>query len=456
MDKKKEEFNGGEFFAFSMNRVENTPKFKETKAKWIPYGDDNNYPSYLVGLMNSSSKHNSLLTKKVNMAVGAGFKDNPALVDFFANVEGSENLNDIVFKMGWDLFLYGGYSMAVTWSRDKTKIVRVKYVPFDKVRIAKEDEDDAAMMKGVEAGKSYYLISGDWEQYRKEKYKPELIQSFDGVYFGEDTELIYHTEYRSGVDYYTHPSYISTIDWIELDVQIANFHLSSVHNGFTPSMIISFKGGVPSEEERKQVKKNLEKQYGGTDNASSVFVTFSKDSDSAPEFIPINLNASDDRFIQLEEQIQQNIIVGHGASPVVAGVAVSGKLGSTNEIEEAEEVFFNSVIEPKQSVIENSFNWILKTNASNEKVDLGSLRSVTQDEVVEGEVVDVEAEAKAKLRGSVGGVTGILSIAAQVSEGTISLDGGVAILETIFGIDREAGIRMLQKDSKKILEDGNE
>ena len=380
----KNNFNSGDFFAFSMNRVENTPIFKETKAKWIPYGEDNNYPSYLVGLMNTSSKHNSLLTKKVNMAVGGGFKDNPALEEFFNNVEGSENLNDIVFKIGWDLFLYGGYSLAVTWSKDKTKIVRVKYIPFDKVRIAADDEDNSRIVKGTEKGKSYFLISGDWQQYRKDKYKPDLIASFNGVYYEDATELIYHTEYRAGVDYYTHPSYISSIDWIELDREIANFHLSSVHNGFTPSMIISFKGGIPSEEERKQVKKNLEKQYAGTDNASSVFVTFSENGDTAPEFIPINLNASDDRFIQLEEQIQQNIIVGHGASPIVAGIAVAGKLGASNEVIESEQIFQRNVIDKRQKAIERSFNSILVASGNSDKVELEGIKSFDEKNIEDG------------------------------------------------------------------------
>ena len=382
MDKTKQ--NGvSEFFAFSMNNTANTPTFKETRAKWIPWGDDNDYGSYLVGLMNASSKHNSLLTKKVNMAVGAGFQDNPALVDFFANVEGKEDLNDIVFKLGWDLFLYGGYSLAVTWSRDKTKIVRVKYIPFDKVRIARDDEDDAKMMKGIKKGKSFFLISGDWKQYRKEKYQPELIQSFDGVYAGESTELIYHTEYRPGVDFYTLPSYISTIDWINLDVEIANFHLSSVSNGYTPSMIISFKNGVPSPEERKAVKKNLQNQYGGTDNASSVFVTFSEGGDNAPEFIPIDINTSADKFTQLEEQIQQNIIVGHGASPIVAGVATAGKLGSSDEVIEAEQVFQRNVIDKRQVAIERSFNSILKTNGITEKVELEGIKSFDEKTIIE-------------------------------------------------------------------------
>jgi hypothetical protein len=456
MDKKNNN-SVAEFMAFSMNRVDNTPVFKETKADWIPYGSDNDYPTYLENLMNSSSKHNSLLTKKVGMTVGKGFEENPALVDFFANSEGKSELNEIVYKLGWDLYLYGGYSMSVTWSRDKTKISRISYMPFSKVRIAKEDEENEGMIKAIEDGKTFFMYSGDWKQYRKEKYKPEYIQSFDGTYYKEDTELIYYSEYRAGVDYYTHPSYISTIDWIELDREIANFHLSSVHNGFTPSMIISFNGGIPEKEKRIEVKKNLEKQYQGTDNASNVFVTFSDGGDSKPEFIPINLNASDDRFIQLEQQIQQNIIVGHGASPIVAGVSVAGKLGSSDEIEEAENAFYNSVIEPRQKAIEKTFNSILVTNGETEEVKLDSLRSIFEEEVVDSEVVDVEAESKANLRGSVGGVTGILSIAAQVTEGTISKLGAIAILETIFGISKENAAAMLQGDNEvKKIEDGNE
>ena len=373
---KKENKNVAEFMAFSLNRQENTPVFVENrKDAHIPWGSDNNYGEYLVGLMNSSSKHNSLLTKKVNMTVGAGFLENELLTEFISNIQGTEDLNDIVYKMGWDLYLYGGFSLAVTWSKDKTKIARIKFMPFDKVRVAKEDEENKAMMKKIEKGKSFYFYSGDWKQTRQEKFEPVLMQSFNGVYDGEATELIHFCEYRSGVDHYTHPSYISTIDWIELDREIANFHLNSVHNGFTPSMIISFKNGTPSEEERKAIKKNLQKQYGGTDNASSVFVTFTDGAENAPEFIPVNLNASDERFIQLEEQIQQNIIVGHGASPIVAGVAVNGKLGSSDEVIESEQVFQRNVIDKRQKSIERVFNNILATNNIEASIELDGIKS---------------------------------------------------------------------------------
>jgi hypothetical protein len=46
-----------------------------------------------------------------------------------------------------------------------------------------------------------------------------------------------------------------------------------------------------------------------------------------------------------------------------------------------------------------------------------------------------ENDPRTKLRGSVGGVTGIVAIAQAVSEGTMTPDAGSAILVEMFGID---------------------
>jgi len=372
------------FISISLNKRENTPKFAEGKQDWVSYGEDNLYPDYLVELMNTSSKHNSLIKKKVNMSVGGGFLDNPALMDFIKNKNGKEDLNDIVYKNGYDLSLYGGYALAVTWSNDRSKIVRLSYVDYSKVRIAKVLDDDSEIAEMQKNGVDFYYISADWSQYRKDKYKPELIQGFSEKYKTEATQLIYVNEYRAGVDYYTYPDYISSVDWIELDREIANFHLSSVHNGFTPSMIISFKGGIPTDDEMKKLKKKMQQEYGGSDNGSKVFLTFSENGDTAPEFIPVNLNASDDRFLQLEEQIQQNIIIAHGASPIVAGVAISGKLGSSDEVLENEQMFQRNVIDAKQKLLERTYNRILDINGVNEDLELVGIKSFDEKIIEDG------------------------------------------------------------------------
>ena len=431
---------------FSIDKTPDiAPKFAETRADWIPYGKDNNYPAFLLDLANNSSKHNSLIKKKVNMMAGEGFEKTPAVLDFLANVNGKEDANEIGFKLANDLATYGGYALAVTWSNDGNTVARYSYVDYTRVREAKTQDLDTEVGRMQEKGVDFYYISSDWTQPKKEKHRPELIQGFDPNYKKEKTQLFYVTEYRSGCDYYTLPDYLPALNWIQLDYEISNFHLSSVRNGFTPSMIISNRGGVPSEEKQKEYKKQLKKQYSGSDNASQVFVTFSKNADTSPEFIPINLNSSDERFLQLEQEIQQNIIIAHGASPIVAGVAVSGKLGSSDEVIESEQVFQKNVIDAKQKLIEKTFNKILKVNGIQEEIKLKGIKSFdeTQKEDDKGQDIDVESQAKANLRGSVGGVTGILDIAAQVTSGTISRQAGISILEIIFGLSKDDAIELL-------------
>lgn len=459
-DKKQKQFImdnlKNQIMAFSLDKQEPTPTFAESRADWIPYGDDNLYPDFLIELMNRSSKHNSLIKKKVNMSVGEGFVETAANSQFIQNVSGKEDLNEIVFKCGYDLNVYGGYAVAVTWSNDGKTIARISFVDYSKVRIAKVIEDDSEVSRLQAKGVDFFYISSDWTQIKKEKHKPELMQGFSEEYKQNKTQLVFVTEYRAGVDYYTYPDFVSAVNWIQLDYEISNFHLSSVHNGFTPSMIMSLKGGVPTPEEQREFKKKLQKQYGGSDNASRVFVTFSESGETAPEFIPINLNASDERFLQLEEQIQQNIVIAHGATPIVAGVAVSGKLGSSDEVIESEQVFQKNVIDAKQKILTKTFNKIMRINGINEKIELKGIKSFdeTQQEEVVEDNIDVEAQAKANLRGSVGGVTGILDIAAQVTAGTISRQAGISILEIIFGLSKEDAIELLggvEEDETKNL-----
>ena len=390
MNKKQYKKDGkvmANFFSFGAS-INNLPKFEETiRQTWIQYGDNNLFPDYLITLMNSSSKHNSLLKKKVNMAAGNGWEKNDELKSFIENENGKEDLNEIVFKNAYDLMVYGAYAIAITWSKDRKSIARISYVDTRKIRIAKQTEDDSEMTKLQEDGVDFYWISSDWSKFRKTKNKPTLIQGFSKEHTEEATQLIYTKEYRPGTDFYTLPDYISSIDWIELDKEIANFHLSSVHNGFTPGMIISFRGGIPTDEEMDVFYKDVQKKYAGSNNASRVFIMFSENSDTAPEFIPIQLNSSDERFLALEEQIMQNIIVGHGATPIIAGVATSGKLGSSGEIIEAEMIFQKNVIDAKQILIERTYNKLATINGLTAELQLDGIESF--DDIVSTEQKEI-------------------------------------------------------------------
>jgi hypothetical protein len=61
---------------------------------------------------------------------------------------------------------------------------------------------------------------------------------------------------------------------------------------------------------------------------------------------------------------------------------------------------------------------------------------------------DVEAEAKAKLKGSVGGVQGILAIQASVAQGVTDYSAAVALLNEIFGFDEVVAKKILGTPTK--------
>lgn len=365
-----------------------TPTFKSMPSKeYIQYGELNQYPSILRELMNGSTKHASLLNKKANMTSSKGFDKEGMDLDvklFVANPDGSESLDDIAFKNSYDLVLYGGYTVAVTWSKDKSKIARVQYVDFSHVRIIKELNDDSDISKLQEEGVESYLISSDWTQEKKPEYTPKYIQGFSNENKNETTQLIYVTQYRPGCDSYPLPDYISGANYIAIDNEISTYHLSAIQNGFAPSFMLNLTN-VSSDEEMKDFERKFTKKYQGSTNASKMLMTVSETPEQRPELIPITLDSSDERYRDLEEQTQKNIIIAHQASSPVAGIETAGKLGSANEILEAELIFQKNVIDAYQILIEKTYNKILLINGVDYELKLNQAVDFNMDGVVNDE-----------------------------------------------------------------------
>lgn len=371
------------------------PIFKTVNNKdYILYGVNNNYPTILKDMMNSSSLHSAILKKKSNMTASKGWDfETPQQKTFIQNINGSETLDVIAYKLAVDLTLYGGFCYLVTWSRDKKKIARIQYMDWSKVRIMKELDDDSEYAEMQQEGVDFFYISSDWTQERKEKFKPKLVQGFSPEYKKESTQLVYVANYTPGCDDgYTLPDYQACSTYIALDTEIASWHLNSVKNGFTPSMMVNLIG-VPSDEEMQQFEKKLSKQYEGSANASKVILTISEDETQVPIITPLTLNDSDERYKDLTESVKEQIVIGHRASSPAVGIATAGKLSTSSEIIEAENAFQKNVIDSYQFLIENSINRIMNFNGIEGEIKLKQSMTFNLDEVVE-DVEDVVVENK--------------------------------------------------------------
>jgi len=372
-----------------------SPEFKILNNRdYILYGKKNDFPDILKEMMNTSSLHSAILKKKSDMSAGLGFEANTSeQKDFINNFNGSETLNEIVYKNAYDLALYGGYCFLVTWSKDKKSIARVQYMDWSKVRKVKELEDDSEVAVRQTEGVDFFQISADWTQERKEKYKPEIVQGFSTKYNDVATQLVYVPMYRPGSeDVYPLPDYQACSTYIALDTEIASWHLNSVKNGFTPSMMINMIG-VPSDEEMKQFQRKLEEQYSGSANSSKIILTLSEDEAQVPIITPLTLNDSDERYKDLAQQVKEQIIIGHRASSTVVGVATAGKLGTSSEVIEAEAMFQHNVIDQYQYLLENQFNRIMNLNGIEGEILLNESVTFKLDDVEEENEPKTEEDA---------------------------------------------------------------
>ena len=143
--------------------------------------------------------------------------------------------------------------------------------------------------------------------------------------------------------------------------------------------------GVPSDEEMKQFQRKLEDQYSGSANSSKVILTLSEDESQIPIITPLTLNDSDERYKDLANQVKEQIIIGHRASSTVVGVATAGKLGTSNEVIEAEAMFQHNVIDQYQYLLETHYNRLMNFNGIDGEITLKQSTTFDLDEVEEEE-----------------------------------------------------------------------
>lgn len=333
-----------------------TPEFVQIgNKKWVNYGSDNLYPYYLVDLFNRSAKHNAILTGKQTYVYGAGLEMQGDW-NLFANPNRFESLTEIYNKLILDKLLYGGYALQVIWDRLGEGIAEIYHMDFSKIR------------SNVDNTEFYY--SNNWGEGnpRVKAYKvfnPEKKQG---------TQIYYYRDYRPAITTYPLPEYIGAIPYIECDVEIANYHRSNLHNEFFFGGILSFNNGEPTQEEKDDLVRRLNRRHQGTDNAGRWIINFSDRVDNAPTVIPIQPNELDKQFDLLNNQVQEEIFVAHKiTSPMFFGIRVEGQLGGRSEMIDSFKLFEQNYVKPIQQHFEQLFNYLAQKSGSSAKIEVKPL-----------------------------------------------------------------------------------
>jgi hypothetical protein len=322
------------------------PQYQEVikNKPWVYYGEDNCFPNHLLALYQYSAIHRACANAVIYGVTGKNLK----VLEGDPNAIAMANRNDSVFdvyqKLVTDRVLFGGMAMNIVKSNDGG-IAEFYHTDFSRLRAGKEDEFG-------NTGHYYYSIDWRGTTTNPNKWKPLEIESFNMLPDSSVSQIMYFKRYNPGMSYYPPPDYLGALTTIQLDVEVKNFHLNNTQNSMMPSMSVSFSNGVPSEEERDILMRQLEAKYSSTNNAGRIFLFFSENPETVPVITPIPNNASDAWYSQMAPQIEQTILSGWRiTSPQILGVKTAGQLGGREELLDAYNLFLEIVIKPIQEEV---------------------------------------------------------------------------------------------------------
>lgn len=371
----------GEMYEMSAHKQ---PTFKELKNKeWILWGYSSDYdekewnnrqPDYYEWLYNSSSKHRTIVNKKVAFICGQGLYVDDNSLSNIEKVEAkvfAEKINDseLVKKLTLNLTKIGGFCFEVITDKAGEKI-EPHYVNIKNVRRSKVEYDEQGREK-----EPVYFYTKDWSNGNPEE-NPDFTTfyewNWDKTPDKDKRYLVYYSEDEENL--YPIPEYTASVPYIAADYEISNFTYNNVKNGFSAGWLVNFYNGEPKEEEKAQIAQYWKGRLHGSDNSGEPVLAFNDVGVDGVNITPLNPNGQDDRFINLNKQIREEIFSGHAVDPVVVGL--EGNNGFNNNADEkrtATEDFQAFYVRGKQAILEQYINAVRLYNGIKGNVKLKRL-----------------------------------------------------------------------------------
>jgi hypothetical protein len=458
------------------------PKFLEKKNKNIVwFGADNMYPYELIDLYNDSSTHNAIINGKVGYTVGNGLEGGDLETKKWlsqANID--QDWTSLMKSLSLDYEIFNGYAIEVI----KTKVGnQYHHIDFANIRVGLDGSiqyaDDWITDKGTKNSKPdiQYL----------ERYNPRNPEQKRGV--------IYHVDYRPNFKYYPLPVYVGSLAEIKTDVQIGDYWLNEVENGFVGGTLIQHNNGVPeTKEEAEKFEKAFQEKFGKATGTKIVHL-FAPSKDNGSEITSLNGNDLHERYTEMSKRVKESIFIGHRVTnPILFGVKEEGQLGARNELDLAYEIFTNTYIAERQNTLlrtikKLAFYEIKRTDIEIiplkpiDVIDLTSdiiLANLDREEIRElitdqtglelkeaievknipvepiktdnpnEEIVEVIDEEKEQKEASYNGaqIASALSIVEQVKAGVLTVSQGKAALMEFLRLSEEVSLKLLKGDDE--------
>jgi hypothetical protein len=310
---------------------------------YIPFGQDNLFPELLNQIFYSSPLHGSIVGYKVNAAVGGGFNivaDRLTPQDKLElyTLERKLNIKKVVPAVTQQLILHNRVYFKLCFD-DKMKLTKIVNLSPEKLRVNLDRKryyicDDWSSRIGVQEIRRYTPTSRDYEQL--------FVYEVDSI----------------GQDFYSLPSYTSSLNYAFLSGELSYFAKSNIQNSIFPSFAMMFPKKPQSEEEKNMIRNTLDRLKGAA-NAGKAVAFFSNNAEQMPKIEALPNNNNDGLFQEASQLNTEQICFSHTIDPILMGIRTTGSLGNGSDIKQAYIIFEKNVVMPLRDMVSDIFNELL-------------------------------------------------------------------------------------------------
>lgn len=324
------------------------PKAIESKKDdWVLFGENDCWFNEITDLYYNSTTNNAIINNIVKLMFGKGLKARDARLrpNMYARMK-SIIPDSVVKKIVTDYKVYGNFAIQVLYKGGE--IYRCEHLPVQLVRAQKCNS------KGIVEN---YYYSDNWADTKK--FEPKPYPSFDSDAKAE-IKILYSGHYSVGQKYYSNVDYFGALPYCKMEWEISEYLINEVQNSFSPTTIVNYNNGVPTEDEQSlRAKKTVQTLTGS--KGKKVIVSFNDNETLRTTIDSVPLNDAPEHYRYLSEEAMRKIMLGHNVtSPLLFGVATTtGFSSNADELKNSYILYDNMAVKPLQETIIEAVDKIL-------------------------------------------------------------------------------------------------
>lgn len=337
------------FAAIDNVEEKSIPSFSEVDARgknYVYWGEDNCIPNYLYDLFTSVTTLRSIINGTSDFVSGD---------DVIVNVNGFEkevnktgtSAFELVNDIARDLLIYGNAFVQVI--RNKAGGIGELYHLNSKyVRCSKKND---LFYYSEDFGKRY-------NRSNKTVVYPKFVQEATDI----ATSVIMLKSENDKT--YGLPQYIASLKDCEVERALSEFNLSQLENGFYGSYVFNFANGIPTDEMKEEIERNVTEKFCGVSNAGRILLNFSNGKDNGVTLQKMDIVNYAEKYDTTANRASKKIYESFGASPVIFGVEKETTGFNSEDYEQAFKLYNRVRVAPLQKKIVTMFDKIFGVNSS--------------------------------------------------------------------------------------------